>query len=526
MSRTKKLARNGVFGALSYVVVVAISFALRKYFVDCFGYDLVGLNGVLTAIIGTLSIAELGIGLTIAYSLYKPVAENDTKKITALIRLYKKIYAVIAVIVLVIGLAVMPFLSFIVNGVSGGADTETNRHVFQFTEILFPYLIFLSGSVASYFFSFNHCLLTVDQKNYVISVVNALVRIITGGLQLLIVFILQDFLLYIAAGVALSFIGNIFLSFYVRRAYPYLKNAADKLAPDEMKTLKSKIGAMLYHRIGNYFVNGVDAILISIFISVTVVGYFNNYLLISTTIVLLVTSLFSGLTASFGDILATDGAKAAKRAFRNAQFSFFILYTVVVSGIFSTVTVFMKLWLTEETVLPMVFLIPWCVNIFMAGYSEPLGSLRLSAGLLEQDKYVHIALPFINLAVSIALVQFMGIGGIMLGTTFCLLIKEIWVLPRIVYKHIFKESSRAYYLRMLLRFSFAVCVAAGCYAVNLLIDTGSYLWDFLIGGVAGVTISGAAILLLFGRSDEMKYLFSTAKSLLKRKKEHPNSLNE
>ena len=39
-----------------------------------------------------LSLAELGVGPAITFSLYKPIAENDERQIKALMRLYRNFY--------------------------------------------------------------------------------------------------------------------------------------------------------------------------------------------------------------------------------------------------------------------------------------------------------------------------------------------------------------------------------------------------------------------------------------------------
>ena len=73
--------------------------------------------------------------------MYEPMAENDDKKICALLNLYKKTYRIIGVIILVAGLAILPFLNYFVNG-----SVPNNINL----QILF--VIYLLNNLVGYFF--------------------------------------------------------------------------------------------------------------------------------------------------------------------------------------------------------------------------------------------------------------------------------------------------------------------------------------------------------------------------------------
>lgn len=53
-----------------------------------------------------LSLAELGIGNIVIYSLYKPLSESNFKKIKILIDFYKQVYRLLIVIILFLGLII------------------------------------------------------------------------------------------------------------------------------------------------------------------------------------------------------------------------------------------------------------------------------------------------------------------------------------------------------------------------------------------------------------------------------------
>ena len=114
-SRIIESQYNLIFSLINNFVLTILGFVTRTVFVHSLGSNYLGLNGLFTNVLSLLSLAELGIGSAITFSLYKPIAENDNEKIKSLMRLYKEAYRLVGGIVLVVGVALTPFLKYIVN---------------------------------------------------------------------------------------------------------------------------------------------------------------------------------------------------------------------------------------------------------------------------------------------------------------------------------------------------------------------------------------------------------------------------
>ena len=115
-SRTKNALRNMIFGFFNKFVVLLFPFIIRTVIIKTLGSEYLGLNSLFISILQVLNLAELGFSAAIVYSMYKPIAENDTKTICALMNLYKKIYRVIGFTVMAIGLFLLLFLKFFIKG--------------------------------------------------------------------------------------------------------------------------------------------------------------------------------------------------------------------------------------------------------------------------------------------------------------------------------------------------------------------------------------------------------------------------
>ena len=73
------------------------------------------MNSLYTSIIGMLTVAELGIGRAVVYSMYSPIVSGDERSVAALFNLYKKLYKIIGAVIFVGGLIVLPLLPSLIS---------------------------------------------------------------------------------------------------------------------------------------------------------------------------------------------------------------------------------------------------------------------------------------------------------------------------------------------------------------------------------------------------------------------------
>src|ERR1700737_2096450 len=119
MSRLENTFKNFMWSTVSNFLTIALQFISRTFFISILGMTYLGVNGLFTNILSILSLTELGIGVAINYSLYKPLAENDIEKIKGLMQFYKSAYRYIALAVGLLGIAIIPFIHRLVQGGEG-----------------------------------------------------------------------------------------------------------------------------------------------------------------------------------------------------------------------------------------------------------------------------------------------------------------------------------------------------------------------------------------------------------------------
>ena len=155
-SRTKNSFRNILFSLANQLITILLGFVNRSVFIWTLGVGYLGISGLFSDILTMLSLADLGFGVALTYSMYKPLAEKDYDRLAALTGLYRRVYRIIALAVTVIGLALVPFLKYLIN----------LKH--PIPHITLYYLMFLANTVASYLVVYKTSILTADQKDYLL----------------------------------------------------------------------------------------------------------------------------------------------------------------------------------------------------------------------------------------------------------------------------------------------------------------------------------------------------------------------
>ena len=183
--RTKNSLRNTIISFIANLITIIVGIVAQRIFINVLGKEYLGINGLFTNIISMLGIVEMGIGSAIIYNLYKPVAENDIDKINALMLFYKKSYQLIAIVILLIGLLITPFLNFFIS------DIQINDN------LQFIYILFVIDIVCSYVLSYKRSIIIANQKSYIINLIHIMYLIVLNTLQILVLILTKNFYLYL-----------------------------------------------------------------------------------------------------------------------------------------------------------------------------------------------------------------------------------------------------------------------------------------------------------------------------------------
>ena len=259
-SRTKNSVKNIIYAVVGQIFGLLSSFILRIIFVHTLSKDYLGIDSLFTSIVSALSLTELGIGSAINYSLYKPLAENDVEQIKALMRLYKRAYILIGIVVFVIGMLLIPTLPFFVH-----------KGNIQHLDLIF--MLFIVNSSISYFYSYKKSLIVADQYRHITVVYTYVSFVIMSVIQGVLLLINRNYVVYLLVMILFTFIQNFLISKKADKMYPYLlEKDAKKLDSKTLKLIAKNTYAMSLHKIGGTVVTSTDNIVISKFSGIVEVG--------------------------------------------------------------------------------------------------------------------------------------------------------------------------------------------------------------------------------------------------------------
>ncbi|WP_379137752.1 lipopolysaccharide biosynthesis protein [Paenibacillus sp. sgz500958] len=501
--RVRNSIINIITGIGNQLIITLLSFVSRTVFINSLGIEYLGVNSLFTNILMMLTLSEAGIGASIMYSLYKPVAENDTERIKRLMRLYRNAYMVIALVVMLLGLSVLPFLNDIVRD-----QSVQHLHVI--------YLIFLVNTVAPYFFSYKNAFLSVNQKNYIVTAAFSINSILSALIKISILYFTSNYILFLIVDSIMTISTAAILNMIANRKYPYLKEkAAGKLDPETKSDIVKNVKAIVIQNIGSFLILETESILISIFVSVSAVGLYSNYKMLIDISRTFINQVFQNLYHSVGNLVSSESKEKVYSVYKVMQLLSFWLYSLLAIVLFVTIEPFIKVWIGQKFLLPSYVLMLLLLLFFERGMRNPITTIKTTAGIFHEDRFVPLAQAGIGLTVSIILVQQIGIAGVFTGSLMGTLAMPFWTTPYLVYTKVFRLPVSHYY-RAYLGYT-----ATGFAALGVAWYAGEWITP---GGFAGVVLKALlsfivvnlVYVLIFRRREEFTYLASVAKGILGR----------
>lgn len=506
-SRARNSARNTLFAAIAYVTKMLLQFVVRAVFIRYFVASYLGVNGLFTNILHFLSLAELGIGHAIVYSMYKPIAENDVEKVKSLVRLYRNLYLIIAGVVITVGLALIPALPYLIKD---SHNIDLNLTV--------VYVIYLSRTVVGYFFAYRRSLVFAYQRNDIESKVSFLAQVILAVAEILIIVLWQNFYAYISAAVVCNTLDALIVFIVSYRLFPEIRGKVKKLEKEDTKIIAKNTGAMVFHKIGSAVVFSTDNIIISAFLGAIVGGHYSNYMLVTTSLTSVLNLVVTAVKSSVGNLIATKNPEQVYKIFNALHLMMMWLISFMFIGLMVCFQDFIRLYSGKpEYVLEYSTMALICTSWFLSRSRNMANTFKDCAGLFWNDRFKPLFEAGINLGLDFLLVYFMGINGVILATIISTVAAPLWVEPYVLYKHYFKKPLWHYFLRYAIYAAVAAAALGATWGVCYFIPSGRWWW-FILKFCVCLALPNGIFALIYMRTPEFKYMLNVAKRLLKRGK--------
>ncbi|MCL2283551.1 MAG: oligosaccharide flippase family protein [Fibromonadales bacterium] len=492
--RTRKSIRNVSVMLLTQFITLALAFVSRTVFIKALGAEYLGLNGLFLNILNALSLAEMGIGAAISYALYKPIAEDNREQIKSLLAFYRKCYFAVGAFVVTVGCLLIPFLPYLIKG---EVTVPVNlSHV---------YLCFLANSAIGYFFMHKRTIIDDTQNKYITNSVDFIGKVIISIVQIFILVKFQNYMSFLYAQIAGTLLISATIYFIANKKFPYIKDSCEPLPQAERKKIWSNISILFLHKFGGVAILGTDFLIISAFVGISEVGIYSNYTLIITTVSTFVSAFIIGSKASIGNAIATLGKDELYNVFKKLSFLIFCISGFSSVCLLNLLNPFIDLWIGEAYILPYSVIAAITMNFFFTQSRWLVLTFKQDAGIFRPDMYKPLIEVAFNLSLSIFLVHYYGILGVVIATLANTFFICIGIEAYIIHKHLFKRSVWIYAKSYLIQISALLVAFATSFYIN------GFMYNFVLKCLVSISISIVVYFLFFFKTEEFKYFVGIIK---------------
>ena len=488
-SRTKRTIQNSKVSLILFLIQILVGFYSRKIFLDYLGDEVIGLNTTLGNILSFLNLAELGIGIAMATSLYKPIHDNDRERICEIITIQGYLYKRIAFIICILSIPVLCTMPFIFPSTDCGI-------AYVYT----AYIVFLSGSLFSYLWNYRQILIQADQKNFKLMPWIHAVRYtkVFAQIELLILTPLG-----IWGWIGAEMVGNLVTIFVINhvmcKEYPWFRKSPNnpKLLLIKYKDLIKKTKQLFIHKVSLFVLNQTSPLIIYSFVSLSMVTYYGNYMMLIGYVLTLLKAIFDGMGASIGNLVSDNNHSHTIEVFWELFSSRVWISGIACFALYISVGPFISIWIGEKYVLSNLTLILLILNMYISATRSIVESFK-EAYQLFADIWAPIAEATINLSFSILFGYLWGLNGIILGCNLSLVFIVLLWKPYYTFSKGLKAPCVKYYLQYFLHALVQILCAYGSIRViNMLEFIQEDYFQFVLSSLIAICLFAISTFSIF-----------------------------
>lgn len=499
-SRIENTKRNIIVSYISVVITFILSFVYRTVMLKFLGSEYLGLSSLFVSILSVLNMAELGFAGAIVFNMYKPLAENDTDTVCMLLGYYRKIYGIIGITILIVGVAITPLIPQIITG---KVPVDINLYVL--------YLLYLINTSISYFlFAYKNSLLEALQRMDLIKIVSIIVNILQYLIQILSIIVLKNFYIVVIVQILCTAISNVVIGRLSSIKYPQYK-CKSGLSTKTINDIKVRVKGLMICKVSGITYTTFDSIIISAFIGLQSVAIYNNYLVIFNAISSVILMLRNAMQASVGNSIASENKNKNYQNLILWQYMFSFIATICGTCLLCLYQPFMKVWMGEQMLLPMYDVILICIWFFVTVIQHSYYLYLTGAGLWWEMRNSYIFSTIFNIVCNFILGKIFGITGIILSTLLAQIIFGLIWQSNIIFREYFNSSIIPFAKKQTKYFMIMGIVCIFTYFVSSKINIQGWI-GLIVKAVVSILLSTILSFLLYQKIEE----FYDAKILFKR----------
>ena len=450
LDRTKNAARNILFDGTLEMVNMIFPFVIRSVMLHYLGTEYLGLNGLFKSLLTFLNLAELGVGSAMVFSMYKPIAEDDTSAVCALLRLYRTLYRIIGLAVAAVGLLLIPVLPKLIKG---DLPADMNLYVL--------YLMNLGNTVVTYWlFAYKGSLLQAHQRRDIISKVSLAVRLTEYSLKILILVFTRNYYLYLAVQLLCQIIVNLLTAVWAAKMYPQYVPAG-KLPKEKTLDIFRRVRDLFTSKLSATVFDSADTLVISSFMGLAVLAVYQNYYFIITALRMILVVILNACMAGVGNKMVMESKEANYRDLERISLLFSWILGVSTSMLLCVYQPFMNVWMGEENMLAIGLVFCFAVYYYSMGANKLINMFKDAAGIWRIDRWRPMTAALVNLGLNLATVRWLGLYGVLLSSVFSIVVVQIPWLFHNLFQEVFPRQYMGRYIRLFCGLTAVALVSCG-----------------------------------------------------------------
>ena len=410
--RTKKIFLNMITDIIPYILIGIIGLVKVRFLIYYIGDIGNGYYQTINQIITYIFLAQIGFGDAVIYSLYKYFAKENKREINRIYtgsrKIFKKIGYVILGIIFIVSILLYFFYGF--------EDGYKNTSLIAFIIISCSYLIAYFGCGQTYL-----AILSASENKYIYSLVFNSIKLLCDILIILVCYKFSTLESIAITILICKIIEEIIIRIVMKHKFPWLKKV--KNANVKMFNMTKDLASI---QISNLILNNVDLIIIMKFLGPVYVSIYSSYIFITRYLNEISNKIELSVVNSFGNLFASTDKKEIYPLYKQLL----VLFTILSFSMIITFTLgirpFINLWIGKDNyILSYYTVILFSLSSFFYIISLPLLSLINSNGLFKDNKIIINICMFTNIILSLILVNYFSLNGLLIATSISFLINII-----------------------------------------------------------------------------------------------------
>lgn len=504
-SRTKNSKVNIITGISMQILNIVLPFIVRTVILYVLGVQYQGLSSLFTSVLQVLNLADLGFSSAVIFALYKPIAQDDTTKINAIINFLRRVYFIVGIAILVVGLALTPAIPYII---ADGYPADINIY------LLYDIYVF-NSSISYMFFAYKTSLFIAMQRKDVTNNISMIINTLVRVTQIVLLITTKNYYLFIICMPIGTIINNVLVQLFSRKYFPTIQPVG-KVDPESKSILGKQIRAVCVDKICDVARNSFDNIVISALMGLTLVAIYSNYYYIFSAVYGLMIVINQAMQASVGNSIANETADKNYRDFK--KLTFLVMWIVG----FCTISMaclyqsFMIIWMrNDETMLLSIFnMLLFCLYFYLINMNNSRNLYLEGSGLFYRCKKWYIIEAASNLGLNFLLGYFWGITGILVATIITIFFFNFIARSFVLFKYYFENKGIKYFfLTHFLSFIVTGALGTGIYFLCSVVTIEGFV-GFLIKAAICLVAINVGYLLIYIFSKDFKNSFRLVKNAL------------